>query len=470
MNKVLIISEDFVSSNMGGVGVRYWELANVLANHCQVTLLTPNETDLAAENFRVIPYHRQESDLRAYAEDVDAILLHGYALHFHPYLLDLKIPLGVDLYVPHLFETLVSHAPDVNDEWLQAYCEYLRIQSDLLRAGDFFFCASERQRDYWLGWLHAVNRINPHTYQQDPILRKLIDVVPYGIPNSPPQKTRAVLKGVYPGIAKDDQLILWSGGLWNWLDPPTLVRAMALLAGDYPKLKCYFLGTHHPNPIVNEVMTMPQQTIALAKELGLLDRTVFFGDWAPYQERGNYLSEADLTVMTHPSHIETRFAFRTRLLDSIWARLPIVVTEGDAISEWVEKDNLGVTVPAGDEKAVANAIDKVLKAGGKAAYSPAFERIGNTLHWDKVAKPVLDFCMAPSRAVDKGHYITDIERISQDKDAFLEKVIQDKDAFLEQVIRDKDAVIDNAYQQIERYRNSLPLRVYYRMKRLFGMQ
>lgn len=470
MNKILIISEDFVSSNMGGVGVRYWELAGVLAKHCDVTLLTPNETDLVAEKFRVIPYDRQKSDLRSFAEGINAIILHGYVLHFHPYLLDLNIPLGVDLYVPHLFESLVSHAEDEFSEWLPAYCEYLRIQSALLRAGDFFFCASERQRDYWLGWLHSLNRINPHTYQQDASLRKLIDVCPYGIPNKAPEKRVPVLKGVHPGIAEDDQLILWSGGLWNWLDPLTLIHGMAQLAADYPKLKCYFLGTRHPNPVVNEHMTMPRQAIALAEQLGVLDRTVFFGDWVPYQERENYLVEADLTVMTHPDHIETRFAFRTRLLDSIWAKLPIIVTQGDAISEWVEKDNLGLTVPAGDAEALAKAIKQILAAGGKTAFTSRFDRISSLLHWDTVAEPLVAFCLAPAQAVDKGHYITDIERMSHDKDAFMEQVIRDKDAFLEQVIGDKDAVIDDAYRQIERYRNSLPLRIYYGLKRIVGMQ
>lgn len=470
MKNILIICEDFVSSNMGGVGIRYWELARVLARHCKVSLLVPNETDLVSEEFKVIPYDRQKSDLRPFAEGVDVIILHGYVLHFHPYLLDLHIPFAVDLYVPHLFETLVSHAQDDFTEWLPAYCEYLRVQSELLRAGDFFFCASERQRDYWLGWLHAVNRINPHTYQQDASLQKLITVVPYGIPNMPPRQQKHALKGVHPGIAEDDQLILWSGGLWNWLDPLTLIRAVAQLAEDHPRLKCYFMGTRHPNPIVNEHMTMPQQAMELAEQLGVFEKAVFFGNWVPYQERENYLVDADLSVMTHPNHIETRFAFRTRLLDSIWAKLPIIVTEGDAISEWVERKNLGLTVPAGDVQALVKAIDNILAAGGKAAFASGFERVGSLLHWDKVAEPLVSFCLAPSQAADKGHYMTDIERISRDKDAFLQQVIRDKDAFLEQVIHDKDAVIDDAYRQIERYRNSLPLRVYYRIKRLFRMK
>ena len=58
-----------------------------------------------------------------------------------------------------------------------------------------------------------------------------------------------------------------------------------------------------------------------------LDHTVFFNDgWVPYAERGAWLAEADIGVSAHFDDIETRFAFRTRLLDYLWAGLPIVTT------------------------------------------------------------------------------------------------------------------------------------------------
>jgi hypothetical protein len=35
-------------------------------------------------------------------------------------------------------------------------------------------------------------------------------------------------------------------------------------------------------------------------------------------------------VSTHYEHVETTFAFRTRILDYLWAGLPVVATGGDA--------------------------------------------------------------------------------------------------------------------------------------------
>ena len=70
----------------------------------------------------------------------------------------------------------------------------LAVQNAQLDAGDFFICASEAQRDFWIGTLHSRGRINPRTYADDPTLRRLIDVVPFGLPDEPsnmPRRARA---------------------------------------------------------------------------------------------------------------------------------------------------------------------------------------------------------------------------------------------------------------------------------------
>ena len=474
MTNILVISGDKVGSNMGGVGVRNWELAHALSNHCEVTLAVPDNSDINSERVHILPFELEGGDLRVYAQRFDVIILHGFVLHFHPYLAEMNIPIAIDLYVPSLLEGLVWHDKDDWGTWIPSYEEYLRVQLELLLIGDFFFCASERQRDYWLGWLHAQKRINPHTYRQDPTLRQLIDVVPFGLPSKEPLKTQPVLKGTHPGIDLDDKVILWSGGLWDWLDPLTLIRAMAELVPHHPELKLYFLGTRHPNPVVSG-MSMPDQTIALSKELGLYDRSVFFGEWVAYEERVNYLLDADLAVITHPAHIETRFSNRTRVLDCIWTSLPIITTEGDAMADWVHAENLGFVVPSEDVKALSEAIDRMLVSGGRDEYAESFTNLRAQLSWDKVIKPLSEYCSGRYFAPDKGQYLTEVERYRRDAEVHLQQVIADKDAFLEQVVRDKDSIMEgilqekeNLQRRIDQYDNLLPLRMYHGLKRTIG--
>jgi glycosyltransferase involved in cell wall biosynthesis len=463
MRNVLVISSDTIDENMAGMGVRYWEIACALAATCQVTLAIANVTQLKSDRIRLVSFDREHGDLNEYARQADVIIIQGFTLHFHPYLRGLGIPIAVDLYVPYLLESLVWHENDDLDVWKPAYEEYLRVQLELLLAGDFFFCASDRQRDYWLGWLHAQKRINPHTFHDDPTCRKLIDVVPFGIPNEPPPPHHPVLKGILPGIPEDCRLVLWNGGLWDWLDPLTLITAIANLYKRHSNIRLYFMGSQHPNAIVSG-MTMTEKAIQLSKDLGIYNQVVFFGDWVPYQERTHYLKEADLGVVTHLDHIETHFSFRTRLLDCIWTGLPIVSTSGDFLAEKIKNAGVGITVPPKDSSSLENAIETILFSSSFKIPSSAWDQLRFSFRWENAVEPLLRFCLNPVIAPDKTHYLTEVERSGHDKDMFLQQVIRDKDAFLEQVIQSKDAFYNEIIREkitiIEKYQKMLPIRIY----------
>ena len=102
-----------------------------------------------------------------------------------------------------------------------------------------------------------------------------------------------------------------------------------------------------------------QSAIALAERLGLRDIHVFFNDWTPYDTRQNVYLDATAAVSFHRAHLETRFSFRTRILDCIWASLPIVSSAGDVLADLVRNEELGITVAPGDVDAAASAIVRV---------------------------------------------------------------------------------------------------------------
>src|SRR5581483_3370559 len=254
-----------------------------------------------------------------------------------------------------------------------------------LETGDAFVCAGERQRDLWLGALAALGRVDPETYRRDPSFRSLVAVAPFGVDPDPPAAGARVLKGVVPGIAETDAVALWGGGVWEWLDPLTVIRAVHLLARD--DLKLYFLGTRSPNPAV-PAMTMQRRARELAAELGLAGRTVFFNDgWVPYETRGAYLLEADVGVSAHFDELETRFAFRNRLLDCVWAGLPIVTTEGDELAELVRARGLGRAVPPEDAESYAAALAAVLDSG-RSAFAAAAAEARRGLAWPAAVAPL----------------------------------------------------------------------------------
>jgi hypothetical protein len=206
---------------------------------------------------------------------------------------------------------------------------------------------------------------------------------------------------VHPGISPGDKIVLWGGGVYNWFDPLTLLRAVDRLRVKLPEVRLFFLGLRHPNPHVGE-MNMAVETRALAERLGLVGTHVFFNeDWVPYQDRQNYLLEADVGVSTHFDHIETAFSFRTRVLDYLWAGLPVLSTAGDALADMIADAGAGVVVPPQDVGALEHALFRILsddELRKRCAVGSA--RLGESLQWNRALEPLLEFCRAPQRAPD----------------------------------------------------------------------
>ena len=83
----------------------------------------------------------------------------------------------------------------------------------------------------------------------------------------------------------------------------------------------------------------------------------------PYTPGASYLLDADVAVSIHLDNLETRFSFRTRVLDYLWARRPMILTGGDALGELVAARGLGITVAPGDVDAIAAALVQLLSDG-----------------------------------------------------------------------------------------------------------
>lgn len=405
--RVLIISSDPLGARLAGPGIRAVEMARYLASSCYVTLAAPRCADVTIPNVACVAFERDDGDtVHHLASHAEVIILQGFTLHRYPSIQQLHKVLVIDLYDPFHLENLEVHTKQQQTlERAQANAGGdLMVLNEQLQAGDCFICASERQRDFWLGALGSIGRLAPETYINDASFRSLLDVVPFGLSPTLPEHTAQVLKGVVPGVTPTDTVLLWGGGIWEWFDPLTLIRAMQQVRHTRPDIKLFFMGKHHPNTDDVPAMAMYDRAVALAKELGLHNETVFFNDhWVPYAERANYLLEADIGVSAHLEHVETRFAFRTRLLDYIWTGLPMIVSEGDTLADVVRERGLGFVVGVEDVDGWADAIFTLAdrRTNQRASYAPAFEVAQQAFAWPEVLKPLIQFCQHPRYAFDK---------------------------------------------------------------------
>lgn len=414
MPHLFMICHDVVDSRMAGPGIRYWEMARALAQRLDVTLATPGRS-LVGEGFASHAYVPGDWEtIAAVVSKANAVLLNGNGLMGFPQLTTCGKPLIIEATYPYTFESLHLHSDRPYDEQIPSFTACLETARQTALAGDFFFCAGERQRDYWLGVLDSLGRINPETYGDDSTLNSLIEIVPLGLPSRRPKYTAPAMKGVIPGIGLTDRVVLWGGGLWQWLDPLSLVRAMARVAEECPNVRLVFPGTRHPNPIIPE-MPMLRKTQDLSEQMGLAEKTTFLGGWVSYESWPNYLLEADIGVSLHFDTLETHFAFRTRILDYIWAGLPMVVTGGDETSQLVTRYGLGKVVEPGDHEAIAVAILSLLETPDlREAYRQGFEQVRPYFVWERACEPIARFCeqprLAPDRAAGRPSLQTSDER------------------------------------------------------------
>ncbi len=414
MNHLLIVSHDVVGSHMAGPGIRYYHLARVLARTLPVTLAFPAHTgadpalpELTLPGVTLAPYAPHDwASLAPLVAHATVVLLPSEVVADYPQLAEVDAALVIDGYNPVLAEWLAVYGRGPTDEVRAQWRQRIDRQAAAVRLGDFFICAGERQRDWWLGQLEAHGRINPATYAADPTLRRLVDVVPYGLPAEPPVATRPSIKGVWPGIAPTDKVVLWGGGLWPWLDPLTAIRAIHVLAASRPEIKLIFPGTRHPNPAVAAMPTHLAAAQTFATEYDLLDRQVFFGEWVDYRAWPNVLLESDVALTLHADSVEARLAFRSRVLEYVWATLPVVATTGDATSDLIARFGLGIQVQPHDAAGVAAAIVALVDEA-RTARAPAFAQACAELSWDAAVRPLAAFCLAPHRAPDRAGWLPD---------------------------------------------------------------
>ncbi len=400
--RVVIVTGDPIAERMAGPAIRAWNIARVLSKENDVRLISTSAASVASDDFEVlvVPSGKPKA-MATHEEWADVVVVQGHALQYFPSLESTTKVLVVDVYDPLHLEQLEQAKDKPMGRWNDQIADSNEALNHQMVRGDFFLCASDRQKSFWLGQLAALGRVNGFTYSRDRGLDTLIAVAPFGLPSEPPVATRPAIRGVIPGIGKRDKVVIWAGGIYNWFDPETLVRAIGVLAKKRPNVRLLFMGVKHPSPHVPE-MEVVSRVRALVTRLGLAEHVFFNETWVPYEERQNYLLEADVGVSTHFEHVETTFSFRTRILDYLWAGLPIVSTRGDSFGDLVAEEDLGVAVPERDEAALAAALELMLfddAASRRAAAN--VRKVAQEFTWERTMKVLVEFCRNPVRAADR---------------------------------------------------------------------
>ena len=183
--RILVVTGEPLLDVMAGPAIRAWEIAKALAPDHDVVLLSTAGAKVTHPDFRVAAAGGGKR-LRTHTDWADVVIFQGLLLDVAPWLVDSDTILVADVYDPMHLEQL-EQAKDLGvDGRALALRETTRILNDQLRRADFALCASEKQRDFWLGQLAGQGRVNASVYDEDETLRRLIEVAPFGIDDEPP--------------------------------------------------------------------------------------------------------------------------------------------------------------------------------------------------------------------------------------------------------------------------------------------
>jgi glycosyltransferase involved in cell wall biosynthesis len=388
--KIVWHCADRVGADMAGPGIRAAELCRRMARRHEVTLLALGGASLGGEPFRSLDY--TEAGLRAALAGADAFISQGFGFPLGAALL-FRGRLVLDLYDPVQLEQLARFGAHPGAEERLSLAHVRARLRLLLGRADHLLCASPAQRFWWLGWLGALGRLTPEALARDPEGRALVAVAPFGTPDAPPVRGGTPLRDAI-GATAGDQVALFWGGLWDWMDPTLAVRAFAKMAARRPRLWLVFIAGQRPGP--GDMRAAAERARSAARELGVGERAVFLDRWIPYAERGAWLLDADLAVTAHRPSLETELAFRTRLLDCLWAGLPVACTRGDVLATEAEREGFGACADAGDAEGLADAMEALLDPDANGRAREAARRAASRYRWETSADAVLALLEEPA--------------------------------------------------------------------------
>jgi len=350
---VVVATTDVVGERMAGPGIRAWHLAEELGKHFSTTLIAQVEGASGAQ--AILPARSREA--KQAMRDA-AVLIGQPARGFHRMRPDQRIVF--DLFDPILLELreMYGARPSLRQR-LHFVAEQMRLQR-ALNQGDLIMCATPMQRELY-----------------ERARDRLIEV-PFGAEQGEPRAASG----------ERQNLIIWGGGTWEWLDPKTAVEAVVRANRDGVSCHMLFLGRSRPNRALVDRRRESRFDMLVASGTPYVEAN---DDWVPYRERLSWLRRSKIAMMLHRSTAEARYSIRTRLFDAIAAATPVIATEEGFAAELVAQHSLGLVVPPSDAAEVARAIERLLKDDVFHAQCVSnLERVRPQFAWPVVVRPLVE--------------------------------------------------------------------------------
>ncbi len=302
----------------------------------------------------------------------------------------------LDCYVPIYVEVSARDSTDIDSEY-HAFHGDVERWAHVLKRGDVFLCASDEQRKYYKGVLSALGRINPATYGQE-----LLIIVPYGIYREKPTATEKPITKLL-NKNSSERKILWFGGIYPWFDLRNLVDAVVLL-NQSTSAKLIIVGAKNPFNDHPDFDRIYQELIKHIEKIKAKN-TVIVQDWIEFDKRADWYLDSDLVVVISKEGEENELSWRTRLVDFVWADLPLLTNGGDPLGEVLIRNRAAERLSGLSPRAIADDLQRILHDAKKIKeLQQNLSKLKKRYYWDFITKQLSEYVSRGIRAKDLQSY------------------------------------------------------------------
>ena len=300
-------------------------------------------------------------------------------------------PIWIDLFGSPMCEAQAKSYVYDDDRWIG---EFWREDQSCLFRGDIFSTCGARQEHFLTGQLSLLGRLNKYTFGY-----RFVYSVPPGISKDRVAQARQekLLRGRH--VDEDDFVVLWCGGYNVWTDIDTLLHGLESAFALNKKIKFVSIGGSVEK---HDDYTYPRFQKMVAKSR-YRDQFVLLG-WRGYTDVLQAYSECDLGVSIDKYHYEPIYGTRTRIVEMIQHKLPVITSLVCELSYLLRNNGVALTFTVGNSSDLAEQIIKFSRAskGERATFADkAYQYFSNNYTYESTTEPLRIWVKSPKRAPDK---------------------------------------------------------------------
>lgn len=279
-----------------------------------------------------------------------------------------------DSYVPISVEVSARKSDDPDKQ-----INYLRLQRSsaiAMQRADYILYASQSQLLYYLGYLAGLNKLSPETYEE---LSGRMFKVPYGIdPDDMPKSDLGTPKPL---------TLLWYGAFYSWFNIEPLIEPLKKIKQKYPDFKLIIAGAKNPYNKDPGLLAHYNRTIGQLKTLG---DTVEYIPWGPYDERFQTYAQGSAIITYNHEGLENLLAWRTRLMDFVLSKRPILTNGGDPLGEDLIRDGIAFRINQ------ENIVDIFEKVTANPPENALYQHVINRYSWVAITEMLAEVLSKPT--------------------------------------------------------------------------